>query len=80
MFYEYGWVFNKFVDVVKLNLLDYLIIIKYFMDLGIVKRKLLLGVYNSLYDFVVDVRFVFFNAMIYNFFGNDVYIMVRILS
>lgn len=80
MSHEYGWVFNKPVDVVKLNLPDYLTIIKHPMDLGTVKRKLSSGVYNSPHDFVADVRLAFSNAMTYNPPGNDVHTMARTLS
>ncbi|KAL1197983.1 Transcription factor GTE8 [Cardamine amara subsp. amara] len=68
------------VDVVKLNLPDYLTIIKHPMDLGTVKKNLASGVYSSPHEFATDVRLTFTNAMTYNPPGHDVHIMGDILS
>ncbi|KAL1193564.1 Transcription factor GTE8 [Cardamine amara subsp. amara] len=67
------------VDVVKLNLPDYLTIIKHPMDLGTVKKNLASGVYSSPHEFATDVRLTFTNAMTYNPPGHDVHIMGDIL-
>ncbi|KAK8560675.1 hypothetical protein V6N13_003359 [Hibiscus sabdariffa] len=40
MSHQYGWVFNKPVDIVKLNIPDYVNVIKHPMDLGTVKKKI----------------------------------------
>lgn len=80
MSHQYGWVFNTPVDVVKLNLPDYLNVIKHPMDLGTVKSKIASGSYSSPLDFVADVRLTFANAMTYNPPGNDVHIMADTLS
>ncbi|KAG2316307.1 hypothetical protein Bca52824_019429 [Brassica carinata] len=78
--HPHSWVFQAPVDVVKLNLPDYLTIIKHPMDLGTVKKKLASGVYSSPHEFAADVRLTFTNAMTYNPPGHDVHIMADILS
>lgn len=80
MSHQYGWVFKTPVDVVKLNIPDYLTVIKHPMDLGTVKTKLVSGVYCSPADFLADVKLTFNNAMTYNPPGNDVHIMADTLS
>ncbi|KAJ0252940.1 Bromodomain-containing protein [Hirschfeldia incana] len=77
--HPHSWVFQAPVDVVKLNLPDYLTIIKHPMDLGTVKKKLASGVYSSPHEFAADVRLTFANAMTYNPPGHDVHIMADIL-
>lgn len=67
--HPHSWVFQAPVDVVKLNLPDYLTIIKHPMDLGTVKKKLASGVYSSPHEFAADVRLTFTNAMTYNLQG-----------
>ncbi|KAL9691780.1 hypothetical protein QQ045_012206 [Rhodiola kirilowii] len=80
MAHQYGWVFNSPVDVVKLNLPDYINIIKHPMDLGTIKKKLSSGLYPSPLEFFDDVRLTFSNAMTYNPPGNDVHIMADTLN
>lgn len=80
MAHQYAWVFNTPVDVVKLNLPDYLKIIKNPMDLGTIKDKLRLGKYTSPLDFLADVRLTFTNAKTYNPPGTDVHIMADTMS
>ncbi|XP_010550189.1 PREDICTED: transcription factor GTE9 [Tarenaya hassleriana] len=80
MSHQYAWVFNTPVDVIKLNIPDYLTVIKHPMDLGTVKSKLTSGTYSSPLEFAADVRLTFTNAMAYNPPGNDVYIMADTLS
>ncbi|KAJ0093089.1 hypothetical protein Patl1_26344 [Pistacia atlantica] len=79
MSHQYGWVFNKPVDVVKLNIPDYFTVIKHPMDLGTIKGKIALGAYSNPLEFLADVRLTFSNAMIYNPPGNDVYVMADTL-
>ncbi|XP_020534442.1 transcription factor GTE8 isoform X2 [Jatropha curcas] len=80
MSHQYGWVFNEPVDIVKLNIPDYLNIIKQPMDLGTIKQKLVSGMCSSPWDFLRDVRLTFKNAMEYNPKGHDVHIMAETLS
>ncbi|THG20904.1 hypothetical protein TEA_016945 [Camellia sinensis var. sinensis] len=79
-FRKYGWVFNTPVDVVKLNIPDYLTIIKHPMDLGTIKSKIASSEYLSVLEFVADVRLTFSNAMTYNPPGNDFHIIADTLS
>ncbi|CAH8360910.1 unnamed protein product [Eruca vesicaria subsp. sativa] len=78
--HPHSWVFQAPVDVVKLNIPDYLTIIKRPMDLGTIKKNLASGVYSSPHEFAADVRLTFANAMTYNPPGHDVHIMGDILS
>ncbi|CAN8266258.1 unnamed protein product [Cochlearia groenlandica] len=78
--HPHSWVFQAPVDVVKLNLPDYLTVIKHPMDFGTIKKNLASGVYSSPHDFAADVRLTFTNAMTYNPPGHDVHIMGDILS
>ncbi|KAG6720185.1 hypothetical protein I3842_03G046500 [Carya illinoinensis] len=80
MSHQYAWVFNTPVDVAKLNIPDYLTVIKHPMDLGTVKTKLASGVYLSPLDFRADVKLTFNNAMTYNPPGNDVHLMADTLA
>uniref|UniRef100_A0A2P2M5I2 Transcription factor GTE8-like n=1 Tax=Rhizophora mucronata TaxID=61149 RepID=A0A2P2M5I2_RHIMU len=80
MSHQYGWVFNEPVDVVKLNIPDYLTIIKHPMDLGTVKKKISSGLYSNPLEFLADVRLTFKNALEYNPPGHDVYAMADTLS
>lgn len=80
MSHQYGWVFNTPVDPLKLKIPDYYNVIKYPMDLGTIKSKIVSGAYSSPSDFVADVRLTFDNAMTYNPPGNDVHIMAETLS
>lgn len=79
MGHKFGWVFNEPVDVVKLNLHDYLKVIRRPMDLGTIKQKLDNGVYLLPTEFCEDVRLTFANAMKYNPQGHDVYYMADTL-
>ncbi|KAJ4901024.1 Transcription factor GTE8 [Raphanus sativus] len=78
--HPHSWIFQAPVDVVKLNIPDYLTIIKRPMDLGTIKKNLASGVYSSPHEFAADVRLTFTNAMTYNPPGHDVHIMGDILS
>ncbi|CAL9775226.1 unnamed protein product [Musa acuminata subsp. burmannicoides] len=80
MSHQYGWVFNTPVDVVKLNIPDYIQVIKHPMDLGTIKTRIGLGSYSSPWDFVSDVRLTFTNAKTYNPPSNDVHIMADTMS
>ncbi|KAI3892161.1 hypothetical protein MKX03_037708 [Papaver bracteatum] len=77
MKHKHGWVFNSPVDVKKLGLHDYYLIIKHPMDLGTVKSKLNMNRYKSPREFAEDVRLTFSNAMIYNPKGQDVHFMAE---
>ncbi|KAK9086059.1 hypothetical protein Sjap_026470 [Stephania japonica] len=66
MNHQYGFVFNKPVDPVVLQIPDYFDIISEPMDLGTIKKKLENGVYSSTNEFAADVRLTFSNAMKYN--------------
>ncbi|GMJ09409.1 global transcription factor group E8 [Hibiscus trionum] len=80
MNHQYGWVFNKPVDIVKLNIPDYFNVIKHPMDLGTVKKKIASGAYASPLEFHADVRLTFSNAMTYNPPGNDAHVMADTLN
>ncbi|KAK8593052.1 hypothetical protein V6N13_043333 [Hibiscus sabdariffa] len=80
MSHQYGWVFNKPVDTVKLNIPDYFNVIKHPMDLGTVKKKMASGAYASPLEFHADVRLTFSNAMTYNPPGNDVHVMADTIN
>lgn len=78
--HQYAWVFNKPVDVVKLNIPDYFTVIKQPMDLGTIQSNLASGFYTSPMDFASDVRLTFSNATAYNPPGNDVHVMAEAMS
>ncbi|KAI3409010.1 uncharacterized protein J3R85_019887 [Psidium guajava] len=80
MSHQYGWVFNKPVDVKALNIPDYLDVIKHPMDLGTIKGKMKSGAYSSPLEFLTDVRLTFSNAMTYNPPSNDVHLMADTLN
>ncbi|KAF5183370.1 Transcription factor gte8-like protein [Thalictrum thalictroides] len=80
MLHVYGWAFNTPVDVVKLNIPDYLTVIKNPMDLGTVKTKIASNQYSNPWEFLADVRLTFSNAMKYNPANNDYHIMAKTLS
>lgn len=79
MTHEHGWVFNKPVDPVELNIPDYFTVIKHPMDLGTIKKKLTSGQYSSPLDFLADVRLTFSNAMTYNPPGNHFHLLADTL-
>lgn len=54
------------VDPVRLNIPDYLKIIKAPMDLSTVKRNIECGSYENPMEYAKDVRLTFTNAMVYN--------------
>ncbi|KAL3829517.1 hypothetical protein ACJIZ3_018319 [Penstemon smallii] len=80
MSHQHAWVFNTPVDVVKLNIPDYLNVIKHPMDLGTIKSKLNAGNYSCPLEFLADVRLTFTNAKTYNAPGSDVHIMADLMS
>ncbi|KEH39252.1 transcription factor GTE4 [Medicago truncatula] len=80
MKHKHGWVFNTPVDVERLGLHDYFIIISQPMDLGTVKSRLSKNWYKSPKEFAEDVRLTFHNAMTYNPKGQDVHVMAEELS
>ncbi|CAI8597550.1 unnamed protein product [Vicia faba] len=80
MSHQFGWVFNKPVDPVALNIPDYFNVIRHPMDLGTVKSKLTSGKYSNLMDFAADVKLTFSNALTYNPPGNDVHSMATTLN
>ena len=80
MKHKHGWVFNTPVDVERLGLHDYFIIISHPMDLGTVKSRLSKNWYKSPKEFAEDVRLTFRNAMTYNPKGQDVHVMAEELS
>lgn len=75
-----GWVFNKPVDPVALNIPDYFSIISQPMDLGTIKSKLEKNVYVGTEEFAADVRLTFSNAMLYNPPANNVHLMAKELN
>ncbi|ORX67093.1 Bromodomain-containing protein, partial [Linderina pennispora] len=58
--------FLKPVDVVALNIPDYVNIIKYPMDLSTIENKLKGRLYADTQGFTDDLRLMFNNAYIYN--------------
>ncbi|KAG7389915.1 hypothetical protein PHYPSEUDO_009173 [Phytophthora pseudosyringae] len=77
MEHKFGWVFNTPVDPVALNIPNYFKIIRKPMDLGTVKKKLEVGVYQHLEEFAYDVQTTFQNAMQYNSEDQDVYSLAK---
>ena len=61
------------VDVVALNIPDYLDIIKQPMDLSTVSHKLNTQKYSTLKDFLSDTNLIFTNAMEYNLESSEIY-------
>jgi hypothetical protein len=80
MVHPAGWVFNKPVDPVALNIPDYFSIISIPMDLGTVKSKLGKNCYASIKEFADDIRLTFSNAMLYNPPTNNVHKMAEELN
>ncbi|CAK9162433.1 unnamed protein product, partial [Ilex paraguariensis] len=80
MTHRSGWVFNKPVDPLALNIPDYFSIIAEPMDLGTIKTKLEGNVYFSVDEFEADVRLTFSNAMLYNPPSNNVHHMAKELD
>lgn len=71
----HAWIFHEAVDPVKLNIPDYLEIIKKPMDLGTIKKKLNNNAYDTVERFFSDVKQVFKNCRIYNPSDSDVVFM-----
>jgi hypothetical protein len=61
-----AFIFHEPVDFVKLNIPDYLDIIRQPMDFGTIKSKLSSNQYLRLQDFLHDVQLVFDNCILYN--------------
>lgn len=80
MMHPAGWVFNRPVDPVKLDIPDYFSIISKPMDLGTVKTRLDRNLYSLSDEFVADVRLTFSNAMLYNPPENNVHKMAQELN
>ncbi|KAH9797559.1 Bromo domain-containing protein [Citrus sinensis] len=80
MMHPAGWVFNRPVDPVKLDIPDYFSIISKPMDLGTVKTRLDRNLYSVSDEFVADVRLTFSNAMLYNPPENNVHKMAQELN
>lgn len=68
-----GWIFDRPVDPIALNIPDYFNIISNPMDLGTVKDRLERKYYVSSDEFAADVKLTFSNAMRYNPPGNFVH-------
>jgi len=73
--YAVSWPFLEPVDVVKLNLPDYHMIIKQPMDFGTVRQKLEAGKYRNPGEFAADVRLIFSNCFRYNGPTSDVSVL-----
>ena len=58
--------FHEPVDPSKYCISDYFDIIKEPMDLGTIKKKLFFNVYDSLNEFIYDMKLVFDNCVKYN--------------
>src|SRR5690606_24723248 len=54
--HQWSWPFAEPVDVQKLGIEDYFLIIKKPMDLGTVHTKLTTGQYETVYDFADDMN------------------------
>jgi hypothetical protein len=72
--------FRERVDYEALGLVDYPLLIKKPMDLGLVVKKLEQKQYRVLYECADDVRLVWSNCMTYNADGSDFYILASNLS
>jgi hypothetical protein len=72
--------FNCPVDYIKLGIPDYPKIIAQPMDFGTVEAKLNSGVYETIDDWVVDVRTVFGNARTFNPADHIVHKMAKLLE
>jgi len=69
--------FCRPVNAAALKLRDYHDIIKRPMDLGTVHLRCLLGEYEKMKDFLIDVELVFSNAMTYNPKGHLIHIIAE---
>ncbi|KAL5709757.1 hypothetical protein ACHQM5_020406 [Ranunculus cassubicifolius] len=80
MSHRHGWIFNKPVDPVALQIPDYFNVITKPMDFGTINSKLENKVYSSAEEFAADVRLTFANALLYNPPSNDVHIITKELQ
>ncbi|XP_062973793.1 bromodomain testis-specific protein [Elgaria multicarinata webbii] len=76
----YAWPFYKPVDVTAFGLEDYHDIIKYPMDLGMIKKKMENYEYKETQEFAADVRLMFMNCYRYNSPDHEVVAMARKLQ
>jgi hypothetical protein len=72
-----AWIFHEPVDPKKLNIPDYLDIIKQPMDFGTIKNKLNSNQYLKFGEFLYDVNLVFENCIQYNGENSQVSIMCK---
>ena len=72
--------FCRPVDIVKLGIPDYPIVIPKPMDLGTIRDLLRARYYKSILHFAEDVRLTFNNALRYNPAGHPIHITARALS
>ena len=72
--------FREPVDWKALGLFDYPQIIKRPMDLGTVKRRVIEGKYESIFESAEDMRLIWRNCMTYNRAGNDFHTLAQKLS
>ncbi|KAG1398708.1 hypothetical protein G6F60_008201 [Rhizopus arrhizus] len=68
------------VDPIRLNIPDYFQVIKQPMDLSTVDQKLQKNQYNSVQEFVADVRRIFQNCIQYNGTGSTIAVLCRNLE
>jgi hypothetical protein len=59
MKYSPAWIFNEPVDPEKLNIPDYLEVIKQPMDFGTIKQRLKTNYYHRLQELLDDIQLVF---------------------
>ena len=76
----YAWPFMSPVDPVALGIPDYFKIIKQPMDLSLIKKKLDQRSYDSIEDFISDVRLMFNNCYTFNPAGSDIVNMAKQLE
>jgi len=75
--HKHAWIFHEPVNPEKLNIPDYLVIIKEPMDFGTIKRKLKHNEYLKCDEFIYDVNLVFNNCIVYNGESNNVTILCK---
>lgn len=61
-----GNYFHEAVDPSKFGIVDYFEVITEPMDFGLIKKKLTFNVYNSVSEFINDMKLVFDNCVRYN--------------
>lgn len=72
--------FRRPVDYEKLNLYDYPMIIKCPMDLSTIKKKIKLGKYEQIRDFIKDLTLVWENCKTYNREDSAIYAAAKELQ